>query len=128
VVGSSGGQEAFGAQESGDEINPPDPAGSTDAAGYLRVENTSARSTGVGSNSETASTTVSCPEGRKVAGGGYQVNAGSVSDHNDPAAIAVTQNRAISNTVWSVSAITDSKNDVGAWTVTAYAICANLGS
>jgi hypothetical protein len=128
VVGSTGEQGAFGAQESSDEAGPPDLAVPAGVAGYVRVEGTSARGAGSGSTPETASAAVSCPEGRNVVGGGYQVNAGPVIAGNNPAAVAVTQNRATSDTMWSVSAITDDKSDVGPWTVTAYAICADLSS
>jgi hypothetical protein len=62
-----------------------------------------------------------------VVGGGYEVNAGSVTADNNPAEVAVTQNHATSDTAWTVSAVTDDKGEVGSWTVSAYAICAEVG-
>jgi hypothetical protein len=56
------------------------------------------------------------------------VNAGAITGSSNPAEVTVTQSRATSDTVWSVSAVTDDKDDVASWTITAYAICANVGS
>lgn len=113
--------------EKGDQGNQG-PAGPNGATGYARVENTSANGSGSGGNPETASTTATCTGGRKVIGGGVQVNAGPVSASNNPAEITVTQNRATSDTAWSVSGVTDDSGEVGAWSITAYAICANVGA
>jgi hypothetical protein len=103
---------------------PPGPNGAT---GYLRVETTSAPASGDGGAPEIASATASCPGGRKVVGGGYEVDAGPAGEGNNPAEVAVTQDRATSDTAWSVSAVTGNKDDVGAWTISAYAICADVG-
>lgn len=105
---------------------PPGPNGAT---GYARVENTSANAVSGGPDlPETASASVSCTGGRKVVGGGYEVNAGAVGADNNPAEVTVTQSRATSDTAWSVSAATDDMDGVETWTITAYAICANVGS
>jgi hypothetical protein len=123
--GPEGKEGPQGPQGPEGKQGPTGPAGPNGATGYLRLESTSANGTG---NPEVASTTVTCTGGRKIVGGGYQVNAGSVSGSNNPAEVTVTQNRATSDTVWSVTAIADERNDVGTWSVTAYAICANVGS
>jgi hypothetical protein len=122
IQGPKGDRGDQGLQGPQGEVGPAGPNGAT---GYLRLESTSANGSG---SPEVASTTVTCTGGRKVVSGGYQVNAGAVSGSNNPAEVTVTQNRATSDTVWSVTAITDDRTEVGTWSVTAYAICANVGS
>lgn len=97
------------------------PAGTT---GYLRIEGSSPVADGT---PESAGTTIACPAGRRVVGGGYRVDAGAPAVGNNPAEVVVTESRAISDATWSVTAFAQNADQVGPWTIAAYAICANVG-
>lgn len=124
VLGEASTQAALGLDRGGAYTAGSRPA-PTGATGYLRIEGASPLAAGV---PETAGTTVACPAGGHVVGGGYRVDAGAPAVDNNPGEIVVTESRAISDTSWSVTAFADDVERVGPWSVVAYAICANVGA
>jgi hypothetical protein len=124
VLGEASTQAALGLDRTGTYAagSRSVPAGAT---GYLRIESTSPSADGA---PESAGTTAACPAGRYVVGGGYRVDAGPPAVGNNPAAVVVTESRVISDTTWSVTAFAGDAEQVGPWSVVAYAICANAGA
>lgn len=123
ALGAGSTQGALGIERTGAAAAArPSPAGTT---GYLRIEATSPQASGI---PETVDTTVTCPGASRVVGGGYRVNAGEPAVGNNPAEVVVTESRATSDTTWSVTAFADDADQVGPWSVVAYAICANVGA
>ncbi len=93
------------------------PAGATR---YLRVSGT------VSATDATApkTATVTCPEGRSVLSGGWNINMGS---GGDPAEINIIQSQATSNATWTI--VADEDNTPGAsWSIQATAVCALVSS
>jgi hypothetical protein len=74
----------------------------------------------ISANDSTSPKTVTavCPGGRFALGGGYNLSGTSVED------LVATENRAISDTTWQVTA-RESDNVGGSWQVQAFVICAN---
>jgi hypothetical protein len=125
VLGDGSTQSALGLGETG---GPPPVAAKPSAggaSGYLRVEAVSPDAAGV---PESASASVTCPGGRRVLSGGYRVEAGEPAAGNNPAEIAVTESHATSDATWTVTAFADDAEDVGPWSVAAYAICAYIAA
>jgi hypothetical protein len=120
ALGAGSTQAALGIERSGALAagSKPAPAGVDE---YRRIEATSPTASGA---PETADTTVACPGSSRIVGGGYRVDVGDPAAGNNPAEVVVTESRAISDAVWSVTAFADDAEDVGAWSVAAYAICA----
>ena len=98
---------------------PQGPAGANGISGYQQVSVTSNSSTGV-----SITQTASCPNGKKVIGGGFNVLA---SDYIDD--YYIQSNNAINDTTWSVSARkpANSNNETksGQWKLTVTAICSS---
>jgi hypothetical protein len=123
VLGEASTQAAFGIDR-GDAYAAGSRSDSAGATGYLRIEGSSPVAAG---SPESAGTTIACPAGRHVVGGGYRVDAGAPAVGNNPAEIVVTESRATSDATWSVTAFAQDADQVGPWTIAAYAICANVG-
>jgi hypothetical protein len=123
VLGEGSTQSALGFSGAGASATGPRSAPTAaPATGYVRVEGVSGLAVGT---PETANASVACPGDSEVVGGGYRVEAGTPSAANNPAEVVVTESRASSDTIWSVTAFADDAEDVGPWSVAAYAICAD---
>jgi hypothetical protein len=119
VLGDGSTQEALGFGGSG--TTPVAASKSSALGGYVRIEATSPVAAGA---PESASVTVTCPADRHVLGGGHRVDAGNPAVGNNPAEVVVVESRAASDATWSVTAFADDADEVGPWSVSAYAICA----
>jgi hypothetical protein len=119
VLGDGSTQGALGLGGSG--TTPLAAAKSSALDGYVRIEATSPPAAGT---PESATTTVTCPADRHVLGGGHRVDAGTPAVANNPAEVVVVESRATSDATWAVTAFADDTDEVGPWSVSAYAICA----
>jgi hypothetical protein len=118
-----GFREGGAASPSSLTISRPPASASAGVSGYVRVEGISPEAAGT---PETATATVSCPGEAEVLSGGYRVNADAPGPNNDPGEIAVTESRATTDSTWAVTAFAADAGGVGPWSVSAYAICADL--
>jgi hypothetical protein len=88
-------------------------------SGYLRVD-------GVTDGPDTddrKTSTATCTGGRVAIGGGYELTTDVVGDDQN---LTVVENRATSNTVWTVTAAEDDLSPTTNWTIQAYVTCAQM--
>ena len=88
-------------------------------SGYLRVTGTA-----VGPDTDDRkSATATCTGGRVAVGGGYELTTDTAGEDQN---ITVVENRASSDTVWTVTAAEDQLGPAEQWTLQAYVVCAQM--
>jgi hypothetical protein len=120
VLGAGSSQAALGLSAVG--ALPAASRAASPQTRYVRVEAVSSNAAGT---PEAAAATVACPSGAVVLGGGFRVNAGEATATNNPAEVSVVESRASSDASWAVTAFADDAEQVGPWSVAAYAVCAD---
>ena len=122
-TGATGADGPAGPTGATGAAGPAGPTGATGApgagaTGYLRITGTNS----VDDSSEPKTVTATCTGGRVAVGGGFNT---TVTDAGDEDNLAVVQNRATSDTVWTVQAYEMQGGNVGGnWRVQAFVICA----
>ena len=88
-------------------------------SGYVRVSGTTEGPDTAASKSAQAS----CTGGRVAIGGGYELVTSVPGDEQN---LAVTINRATSDTQWSVTALEDDLDPGTQWSLQAFVLCAQM--